>query len=113
MVKKSLKGPCCFGSRLRQARERLGLPQDKLGVLIGLDEGCSSARISRYETGVHEPAFEIARKLAAVLGISVVYFYCEDDWLADIVLRLDALSPQDRASLEDWLNRRAGLNDPV
>jgi transcriptional regulator with XRE-family HTH domain len=44
-----------FGRRLREARIRVGIPQDKLGVLIGMDEGCSSARISRYETGVHEP----------------------------------------------------------
>ena len=72
MVKKAAS--CCFGVRLRQARERLGLPQDKLGVMIGLDEGCSSARISRYETGVHEPAFDIARKLAQVLGVTVTYF---------------------------------------
>ena len=89
--------------RLRQARERLGLPQDKLGVLIGLDEGCSSARISRYETGIHEPAFDIARKLAQVLGVSVTYFYCEDDWLANAVLQLQTLTPPQRDALDTWL----------
>lgn len=103
MVKKAVS--CCFGARLRQARERLGLPQDKLGVMIGLDEGCSSARISRYETGVHEPAFDIARKLAQVLGVTVTYFYCEDDWLADMVLRLHALSPAQQNDLDTWLSR--------
>ena len=102
MVKKAVS--CCFGARLRQARERLGLPQDKLGVMIGLDESCSSARISRYETGVHEPAFDIARKLAQVLGVTVTYFYCEDDWLADMVLRLHALSPGQRIDLATWLS---------
>jgi transcriptional regulator with XRE-family HTH domain len=40
-----------FGTRLREARELAGIPQDKLGVMIGLDESSSSARISRYETG--------------------------------------------------------------
>lgn len=70
MVKQAVHLPCarCVGARLRQARERMGLPQDKLGVMIGLDEGSSSARISRYETGVHEPAFNIACKLAQALG---------------------------------------------
>lgn len=102
MVKKAAS--YCFGARLRQARERLGLPQDKLGVMIGLDESCSSARISRYETGVHEPAFDIARKLAQVLGVTVTYFYCEDDWLAEMVLRLHALTPAQRCGLEVWLN---------
>ena len=46
---------------MRSARERLGIPQDRLGVLIGIDEGSASARMSRYETGVHEPPVAIAR----------------------------------------------------
>lgn len=109
MAKRSSQTPCCFGARLRQARERAGLAQDKLGVLIGLDEGCSSARISRYETGVHEPPFETARKLAQVLGISVTYFYCEDDWLADLVLRLTELTPAQRIELTAWLDLQRGV----
>lgn len=103
------KVPCssyCFGVRLRQARERLGLPQDKLGVMIGLDEGCSSARISRYETGVHEPAFNIACKLAHALKVDVAYFYCEDDWLASAVLQLQTLTPCQKKALDTWLLER-------
>jgi len=72
------------------------LAQDKLGVLIGLDEGCSSARISRYETGVHAPPFDTARKLASVLGVSVAYLYCDDDWLADLILKIHRLDPGQR-----------------
>lgn len=72
------------------------MAQDKLGVLIGLDEGCSSARIRRYETGVHEPPFDTARKLATVLGVSVAYLYCEDDWLADVILKIYRLDPRQR-----------------
>lgn len=104
MVKKVSHPVHCFGVRLRQARERMGLAQDKLGVLIGLDEGCSSARISRYETGVHEPAFPIARSLAIVLGVPVAYFYCEDDWQADALLRLTTLSKAQRQNFLDLLN---------
>lgn len=103
MVKQAVHLPCCFGARLRQARERMGLPQDKLGVMIGLDEGSSSARISRYETGVHEPAFNIARKLAQALQVDVAYFYCEDDWLANAVLRLQHLTEAQRSDLDAWL----------
>ena len=103
MVKQAVRSPCCFGVRLRQARERLGLPQDKLGVMIGLDEGSSSARISRYETGVHEPAFNIACKLAQVLRVDVAYFYCEDDWLASAVLRLQTLTQPQKNDLDAWL----------
>lgn len=103
MVGKAVRSSCCFGLRLRQARENLGLPQDKLGVMIGLDESCSSARISRYETGVHQPAFEIACKLAHVLGVNVAYFYCEDDWVANVVLQLQKLTQSQREELDAWL----------
>lgn len=75
-----------FGRRLREARRLAGMPQDKLGVQIGLDEHTASARISRYETGVHEPPFEIAVKLAKVLRVPAAYFYCYEDGLAELVL---------------------------
>jgi transcriptional regulator with XRE-family HTH domain len=61
----------------------VGVPQDKLGVAVGMDERTSSARISRYETGIHEPAFATVTNLAKVLQVPVAYFYCEDDRLAD------------------------------
>jgi transcriptional regulator with XRE-family HTH domain len=82
-----------FGRRLRAARNRAGVPQDKLGVMIGLDESSSSARISRYETGIHEPPFATARNLGQVLNVPAAYFYCEDDKLAELLIqytRLDA-----------------------
>lgn len=86
MVSPSSQSRTLFGRRLRDARLRAGIAQDKLGVMIGLDEGSSSARMSRYETGVHEPPFMIAEQLAKVLNISACYFYCDDDRLAEIIL---------------------------
>ena len=87
MVKKAAS--CCFGVRLRQARERLGLPQDKLGVMIGLDEGCSSARISRYETGglPAGPAnyFNLVFRRARMEGFIVL------DWAAEFPAIRDRL----------------------
>ena len=77
-----------LAKRLRQAREAAGLPQDKLGVLIGLDEGCSSARISRYESGKHQPPLATARLLAKRLNVPLPYLYCEDDLLAEAILCL-------------------------
>ncbi len=91
-----------FGKRLRDARTRLGIPQDKLGVLIGIDEGSSSARISRYETGIHEPPFPIAERLAAALEVSVAYFYCPDERLAALIAKYDSLTePQKRRLAAD------------
>jgi transcriptional regulator with XRE-family HTH domain len=75
-----------FGSRLKTARHTAGIPQDKLGVQIGLDEFVASARISRYESGTHEPPYEIAKKLSSELQVPVAFFYCEDDRMAEVIL---------------------------
>ena len=92
----SLQSTTLFGRRLREARLRAGIAQDKLGVMIGLDEGCSSARISRYENGIHEPPFVIAEQIANVFGLSACYFYCSDDRLAKIILDYSRLSEDER-----------------
>ena len=84
---------------MRDARRRMGLPQDKLGVAIGLDEGSSSARISRYETGTHEPPFATAVNLAKVLRVPVAYFYCEDDRLAELLVRYSSLKKPQKEQL--------------
>lgn len=94
-----------FGLRLRAARERANLPQDRLGVLIGLDEGCSSARISRYETGIHQPPFEVAEKLAGVVGVPTAYFYCADDQVAEVLLDLAELPETELASIRNSIRR--------
>lgn len=88
-----------FGRRLRQARRRAGIPQDKLGVQIGLDEHTASARISRYESGVHEPPFEVTEKLAKVLKVPTAYFYCDNDELADFLLVWQHLLKADRKEI--------------
>ncbi|MDD5298521.1 MAG: helix-turn-helix transcriptional regulator [Rhodocyclaceae bacterium] len=84
-----------FGVRLRAAREAKGLAQDRLGVMIGIDEGCSSARISRYESGIHAPPYPTVQKMAAALGVPTAYLYCDDDRLADLLLKLGELSGSD------------------
>ena len=75
-----------FARRLQEARLRMGIPQDRLGIMIGLDEGSSSARMSRYENGIHEPPFPVTEKIAQTLGVPVAYFFCADDKLAEIML---------------------------
>lgn len=83
-----------LGRRLRQARLWAGIAQYKLGVAIGLDESCSSARISRYETGTHEPSIATARRLAEVLNVPLVFLYCEDEELAKLLLHLHRAKPE-------------------
>ena len=96
-----------FGRRLREARLRAGLAQDKLGVMIGLDEGSSSARMSRYENGVHEPAFVWAEKMADALGMPTAYFYCDDDRLAEIMRMYSSAKEKDRQAMFDAVSKMA------
>lgn len=88
-----------FGRRMREARRRAGIPQDKLGVAIGLDEATASARISRYESGVHEPPVEIAQKLAKVLKVPTAYLYCENNELAEFLLSWPYLLRADKKEI--------------
>lgn len=77
--------PSVFARRLRQAREACGLSQKQLGIAAGLDPFVASARINRYETGMHEPNSWTATQLAKALGMSAAYFYAEDDRLAKMI----------------------------
>lgn len=79
------------GRRIRALREALGWSQEKLGVAIGIDESSARARISRYERGVHEPPLPTVRRIAASLGVPLSYLYCEDDLVAELLLRLHGL----------------------
>lgn len=108
MVTSPISAQSLFGRRLREARLRAGVAQDKLGVMIGLDEGSSSARMSRYENGVHEPPFMWVEKMAVVLNLPAAYFYCGDDRLAEIMLAYTALSEKKRKLLAAYANELNG-----
>ena len=63
-------------------------------------------RLSRYETGVHEPPFGIACKLARALHVPSVYFYCEDDGLARLLLHWQLLSKSERTNIASILESK-------
>lgn len=87
----------------------MGIPQDKLGVMVGLDETVASARISRYESGLHEPAIKTARQLADTLSVPLGYLYCDDDRLAEIILAVSQLPASDQDTLLKSLHDRLQL----
>jgi transcriptional regulator with XRE-family HTH domain len=93
--------PFVFGRRLREARLRAGIAQDRLGIMIGLDEGCSSARMSRYENSVHEPSFPVIESIARALGLPVAYFFCDDDKLAEIMQTYTSSGEETRQHMLD------------
>ena len=76
------------GRRMRARREELGWSQEKVGVLIGIDESSSRARISRYELGTHEPPVKTARLIADALNVPLAYLYCEDEDISTLLLIL-------------------------
>lgn len=92
------------GRRMRSRREELGWSQEKVGVLIGIDESSARARISRYELGTHEAPVNTARRIAMALGAPLEYLYCEDDDVAALLITLSKLSPAARKqAVSQWL----------
>lgn len=71
---------------MKEARTALGLSQKQLGIEAGLDEFVASTRINRYELGVHAPDYPMAMRLAGVLKVSVAFFYCDNDEMAQMIL---------------------------
>lgn len=68
----------------------------KGGVAIGIDEAAARARISRYELGVHEPPLQTTKPIVKALGVPLIYLYCKDDSVAQLLLQLYRLKPEDR-----------------
>lgn len=83
-----------FCKRLKASRLARGLSQRNLGVLAGIDEFAASARINRYELGIHEMDIQTAQHLACVLNVPVAYFYTEDEQLAEMILLFSRSSSQ-------------------
>ncbi len=84
-----------FCQRLKAARCAKKISQERLGILIGLDEFVASTRINRYEKGVHAVEPNTAQRLADVLNVPLAYFYAENDFLAEIIVLFENL-PIDR-----------------
>ena len=96
------------GRRMRSRREELGWSQEKVGVLIGIDESSARARISRYELGTHEAPVKTARQIADALGVPLAYLYCEDDEVANLLLALRKLKPAARKRMvTSWFDEMA------
>lgn len=75
-------------ARLKAARLRARLTQEKLGVMAGIEEETARSRVSQYEGGIHRPTFETMCAFARVLNVPECYFYTLDDEFADAVLAI-------------------------
>jgi transcriptional regulator with XRE-family HTH domain len=95
-----------ISERLKVARLRVGLSQEKLGRLAGIDPTSASARMNQYERGKHSPDYRLMCKIAAILNMPVSWFYTEDEELAklqEVFHHLDADSRQSLLSQAEAL----------
>lgn len=85
-----------IGKRLKEARLRAGLSQERLGLDAGLEAESASARMNRYETGARAPDLELMERIGAVLGVPAAYFYASDNQVAELLMAFHELSPKAR-----------------
>jgi transcriptional regulator with XRE-family HTH domain len=89
-----------IAKRIQQARERAGISsQAKVGIRAGLAESGASPRMNHYFKGKNEPKLPTMTLIAAVLRTPVPYFYCEDDALADLILKFGTLDEAQKKQL--------------
>ncbi|MCV2365843.1 helix-turn-helix domain-containing protein [Paucibacter sp. DJ1R-11] len=97
-----------IGRRLKAARLRAGLSQERLGLEIGLEAESASARMNRYETGARVPALELIERVASTLNMPAAYFYTSDDLVAEILCAVHVLPVMAR---QEVLSVASGLAD--
>ncbi len=67
-----------------------------MGVRIGMEESSASARMNQYEKGVHTPDIKTLKLIADELGVPLHYFFCEDEFSAELAVDLNKLSDGDK-----------------
>lgn len=85
-----------LAKRLREARLHAGLSQERLGVLAGIDEMSSSARMNQYEREKHVPDISMVERIAKVLNLPAAYFYAVTDIEADLLCCFHRLKAKDK-----------------
>lgn len=87
--------------RLKAARQRAALSQERLGIEAGIDPSSASARVNRYETGSRIPDPDTVQRLAVVLNVPAAYFYAVADDEAELLLTYHGLPESERRQLID------------
>lgn len=65
---------------------------------MGLEKHVAANRVNRYESEVRGIDLDGLGKLADVLGVPMAYLVAEDENIANVVLALANLSPEERAN---------------
>jgi transcriptional regulator with XRE-family HTH domain len=94
-----------LAQRLKEARQRKGLSQERLGVLAGIDEMTASARMNQYEKGKHMPDWLTLERIAKALDVPVPYFYAAESDLAHLLLLTHTMTQEERQQLLQFAQR--------
>jgi transcriptional regulator with XRE-family HTH domain len=97
-----------FAKRLKQARQRAGLSQEKLGIEAELDPMSASARMNRYELGKRVPDAQLVERIAAVLKTPVAYFHAVEDDEAELLLKYHKLPKRQRTKVIAFIDELSG-----
>lgn len=65
---------------------------------MGLDKKLASSRVNRYENETSGIDLDGLGKLAEVLGVPMAYLVAEDEAIAEIILALSKMAPDERAT---------------
>lgn len=90
--------------RLKAARKKTGLSQERLGVLAGIDEASASARMNQYERGKHVPDIGTAQRIADALNVPLAYLYASGDDEAELLLKFHDLSASAKEKVIAFVN---------
>ncbi|OBY88843.1 transcriptional regulator [Pseudomonas sp. AU11447] len=99
-----------LGLRIKQARMRVGLSQERLGLEAGLDAMSASTRMNRYELGKRIPTPDFVERLGVVLNTPAAYFYCVDEEEAELLIKFHRLDASRRAQLLQALDALLDLD---
>lgn len=72
--------------RLKSARIKAGLSQERFLQLADVDTVSDKSQISSYESGRYAPPFEFVAQIAKALDYPEAYFYTQDDTFAEAIL---------------------------
>ena len=93
--------PRPLNNYIKTHRKRLGLSQDELALLLGVEEG---ATVSRYESG-RIPSLETAIALSRVFGVSVESLFFGE------VLKVESLLAQRVHALKERVEKETHRGD--
>lgn len=97
-----------LAKRIKQARIRAGMSQERLGLEAGLDEMSASTRMNRYELGKRIPSPDFVERLSKVLNVSAAYFYAVEDDEAEFLVKFHKLDTLERLELMSRLDELLG-----